>query len=57
MNQVRALTLIILSMKQMITISRPVVVFRSRQEWQKKYREEKEQLENPFEDFDCDYKQ
>ena len=54
-NQVRALNLIISSQREMITISRPIINFRSIQKWRKKFKEEKDQGLNPFEEFDCDY--
>lgn len=55
MHQVRALNLIIAAQKEMITISRPILFFRSTQEWKKKYKTEKEQQENPFELQENDY--
>lgn len=55
MNQVRALNLIIAAQREMITISRPIIYFRSVQKWKKSYKEEEEQKENPFDKFDCDY--
>jgi len=54
-NQVRALNLIISAQREMVTISRPIIFFRSTQKWKKKYKEEKEQQENPFEKDDNDY--
>lgn len=54
MNQVRALNLIIAAQREMITISRPIIWFRSMQKWKKKYKEA-DRAENPFEKFDCDY--
>lgn len=54
-NQVRALNLIISAQREMITISRPIIYFRSLQQWKKKYREEKKQKENPFDKEDNDY--
>lgn len=56
MNQVRALSLIISAQREMINISRPVIYFRSMQNWKKKYKEEEEQKTNPFDKFECDYK-
>lgn len=54
-HQVRALNLIISSQREMITISRPIIFFRSTQVWKKKYKEEKAQKENPFEEHENDY--
>ena len=54
MNQVRALNLIIAAQREMITISRPIIWFRSMQKWKKKYKEA-DRAGNPFEKFDCDY--
>ena len=54
-NQARALNLIIASQREMITLSRPLVWFRSTQQWKKKYKEEEEQNENPFEKHENDY--
>ncbi len=67
LNQVRALILIISAQREMITISRPIVWFRSMQKWKKKYKEIKnkdidgenkknERKEHPFEKEDNDYK-
>lgn len=55
MNQARALSLIISAQREMINISRPIILHASQIKWKKKYKEEKEQKENPFEKFDCDY--
>jgi len=55
MNQVRALNLIISAQREMITISRPIIFSTSTQKWKKKYKEEEDQLKNPFEDYDSDY--
>ncbi len=54
-NQVRALNLIISAQREMITISRPIIFFRSTQLWKKKYKEEKDQKENPFKEHENDY--
>lgn len=54
MNQVRALNLIIAAQREMITISRPIIWFRSMQKWKKKYKEA-DRAGNTFEKFDCDY--
>ncbi len=55
LNQVRALNLIIAAQREMITASRPMIIFRSERAWKKKYREDEEQKEHPFTEFDCDY--
>ncbi len=54
-NQVRALNLIISAQREMITISRPIIFFRSTQAWKKKYREETDQKKNLFEKQENDY--
>ena len=56
-NQVRALNLIISAQREMITISRPVIYFRSLQKWKKGHKSEEDKLKNTFEKFECDYKQ
>jgi hypothetical protein len=56
LNQVRALSLIIAAQKEMITISRPIIFFRSTKIWEKKFRKDEERLETPFDKFECDYK-
>lgn len=56
LNQVRALNLIISAQREMITISRPIIFFRSQFKWKKSYKDEEEQKKNPFDTFDCDYK-
>jgi len=60
-NQVKALNLIISAQREMITLSRPVIYFRSLQKWKKVHisnvNHEKEILIlKPFEDFESDYK-
>lgn len=55
LNQVRALNLIINAQREMITISRPVIFFRSTQAWRKKHKEDEDQKKNPFEKEDNDY--
>ena len=55
LNQGRALNLIISAQREMINISRPIIYFRSLQSWKKQFKEDKEQEENPFDKFDCDY--
>lgn len=54
-NQVRALNLIISAQREMITIARPNLYHKSLRTWEKKYREDKDQEENPFADHDNDY--
>lgn len=54
-NQVRALNLIISAQREMITISRPIIFFRSTQLWKKKYKKEEEQNKNTFEEHENDY--
>jgi len=54
-NQVRALTLIISAQREMITLSRPVVFFRSQQKWRKSNRTEEEQINRPFDKDINDY--
>jgi hypothetical protein len=55
LNQARALNLIISAQREMVTISRPIIFFRSTQQWKKKYKEETEQSEHPFEKEENDY--
>lgn len=55
LNQVRALNLIISSQREMVTVSRPIIFFRSTQAWKKKYKEEKHREDNPFDKHDNDY--
>jgi len=55
MHKVRALNLIISAQREMITISRPIVFFRSTQKWKKKWKKEEEREKNPFEKDDNDY--
>lgn len=55
LNQVRALNLIISAQREMITISRPIIFFRSTRAWKKKYKKEEEQAENPFKEHENDY--
>jgi len=54
-NQEKALPLIIASQREMITISRPIIYFKSLQNWKKKYRLDEEQKENPFEAEENEY--
>ena len=55
LNQVRALNLIIAAQREMITASRPIIYFRSLQNWKKKNKEEGEQDKNTFEEDENDY--
>lgn len=55
LNRVRALNLIISSQREMITISRPIVYFRSLQKWKKKNNKEEDIKNNPFKEEDNDY--
>jgi len=55
LNQVRGLKLIISAQREMITISRPILFFKSTREWKKKYKEEGEQEANPFKEHENDY--
>jgi len=54
-NQVRALSLIIASQREMITLSRPVIYFRSFQKWKKSHKSEEDQLKRTFEAESNDY--
>lgn len=54
-NQVRALNLIISAQREMITISRPIIFYRSSQKWKKKFKGDDERKENPFEKEDNEY--
>ena len=59
-NRVRALNLIIAAQREMISISRPIIFFRSKKEFEKKKKlnEDKEgnkKEELNFETFECDY--
>jgi len=63
LNQVRALNLIIAAQREMITLSRPTVSFRSHHTWKQKFKKDEDQELNPFHDktgatviYDCDYK-
>jgi hypothetical protein len=53
--QAKALNLIISAQREMITASRPIIKFTAMQKWKKKYKEEKERQENPFEKEENDY--
>lgn len=54
-NQVRALNLIIATQREMITLSRPVIYFRSSQKWKKSHKKEEDQEKNPFDKHENDY--
>lgn len=47
-NQVRALNLIISAQREMITVSRPIISFRSKRQWMKDNKTVEEQQKNPF---------
>jgi len=55
LNQVRALNLVISAQRELITISRSQIKFRSIMQWKRKYKEDQEQIDHPFDKFDCDY--
>lgn len=54
-NQVRGLNLIISAQREMVTISRPIIFFKSMQKWKKDYKTEKKEEIPPFEKEDNDY--
>jgi len=54
-NQVRALNLIISAQREMITISRPIIFFRSTQKWKKDYKTPEDQAEHPFNKEENEY--
>lgn len=54
-HQVKALNLIISAQREMITISRPILFFRSTQKWKKEFKTDEEQEKNPFESCKNDY--
>lgn len=59
-NRVRGLNLIIAAQREMISISRPIIYFRSNKEFKKHLRKtasknKGEPEKEDFEDFDCDY--
>jgi hypothetical protein len=54
-NQVRALNLIISAQKEMITLSRPIIFFRSTQKWKKDYKTPEEQEKHPFKEVENEY--
>jgi hypothetical protein len=54
-NQVRGLNLIISAQREMITISRPIIFFKSMQKWKKDYKGETKEGIPPFEQEDNDY--
>jgi hypothetical protein len=55
MYQAKALNLIISAQREMITASRPIIKHPSKFKWKKKYKEDKDQIEHPFEKEDNDY--
>jgi len=55
LNMVKALNLIISAQREMITISRPIVYFRSLQKWKKENKKEEDQVKNPFTEHKNDY--
>lgn len=55
LNQVRALNLIISAQREMITISRPIMFFRSMQKWKQKNKTDEEKQKNKFADDKNDY--
>lgn len=55
LNQVRALSLIIAAQREMVTISRPTIYFRSLQKWKRKHKEDEDKEAEPFEEEDNDY--
>lgn len=55
LNQVRALNLIVAAQREMVTISRPIIWFRSTQKWKKTYKTEEEQTAHPFDKEDNEY--
>ena len=55
MNQVRALNLIIAAQREMITVSRPIIWFRSMQKWKKKNKDKEKREKNPFDKDNNDY--
>lgn len=54
-NQVRALNLIISAQREMITISRPIIYFRSIQKWKKDNKTDEDKEKNKFENHKNDY--
>lgn len=54
-NQVRALNLIISAQREMVTISRPIIFFRSTQKWKKDYKLDEDKIKNPFHKQDNEY--
>lgn len=55
LNQVKALNLIISAQREMITVSRPIIFFRSTKKWKKQYIKEEDQKKNPFDKHENDY--
>lgn len=54
-NQVRVLSLLISTQREMITISRPIIKYRSIQKWKKSHKSDEDQVKFPFEQYECDY--
>lgn len=57
LNQVRALNLIIAAQREMVTISRPIIFYRSTQKWKKVNKTEEERQANPFKEQKNEYSQ
>lgn len=55
LNQVQALSLIISAQREMITISRPIIVHNSTKRWRKANPTDEKKAQNPFEKYNCDY--
>lgn len=55
LNQVKALSLIISSQREMITASRPIIYFRSTKKWERQNRDMEEDKKIPFEKDENDY--
>lgn len=55
LNQVKALSLIISSQREMITASRPIIYFRSTKKWERQNRDLEEDKKTPFEKDENDY--
>ena len=55
LNQVKALSLIISSQREMITASRPIIYFRSTKKWERQNRDIEEDKKIPFEKDENDY--
>ncbi len=55
MNQARGLNLVVEAQREMINTSRSQILHGAMQKWKKKYKDEKEREENPFEKEENDY--